>query len=606
MSNHIVVSRHLCADDASMRAIRSILAPTGDHVLRRSDIDNYVVWESHRANEPLQGPRIFAGDEVLVAFSGDLIDHAEVPFRLLVEACRAGSYGALRDLNGVWAATIIDQRTGEVTGITDRRAQKGLYIHAVADDLVIGTVQPALAMVSGRAEFDPRWLHQLLLFNFPVTEVSILKQVERLAPAEVRTVSPPNRASRRTRYCPGFHESNAAPAATNELDHAFEIFRDRIPRYFGSNRPAACAITGGWDARTILALAPDPTQVTTYTYGIAGSNDLQQAGALTKALGLRHDPIHFDPAFTNVLPMLMLETVHASGAEQGVLRSSLLHVYRHLQERHKPDLTLSGIAMDMLFRGHANTPALVSPVLAEIFRGGSPKACSLDGFAGLLDGDTQQLGRELEHAAGVLEQALGNLHDTRHHLGYIVYPLSARYFGGEVAIAGSFTTLRVPSWDNAIVELAYGIGRSTLRFSQFRPGHKRGAREEMELQSHILKRGNRRFFGRPVQGIYPASVLGGDITYRFNKLAHAGIKRIAAKVRPRAFAALEDWPAWIFDENAEFVASLLLDSSTRLTGHVASKGIRKAVHDRDTLLVGKLLTAEITMRLVANRWRPFW
>jgi hypothetical protein len=499
-----------------------------------------------------------------------------------------------------------EQGNGEITGISDRRAQKGLYVHHDGGDVVVGTVQSALAVVADKAECDERWLHQVLLFNFPVTDVSILKQVDRLGPTELRTIAPSTQGERRTRYCPGFRPSPPTAPDSSELDHAFDVFRDRIPRYFGGGRSSACAITGGWDARTILALAPDPQSVSTYTYGIAGSNDLEQARALTRSLDIPHLPIHFGSAFTDSLPTLMPETVYLSGGEQGILRASLLHVYRLLREQHQPDLTLSGIAMDMLFRGHANTPALVSPVMAEIFRGGPPEDCDLSPFKDLFDDDTRPLGRELERATDVLAQALGDPRDTRHHLGFIVYPLSARYFGGEVAVASNFTTLRVPSWDNAIIDLAYGIGRSTLQFSQFRPGHRRGARVEMELQSHVLKRGNARFFRRPVQGIFPAAVLGGDTTYLLNKIAHGGLKRLAARVRRRPSANLEDWTGWIFDDHREFVASMLLDSSTRLTAHVAADGLRQAVQSRNTLLVGRLLTAEIVMRLVANGWRPFW
>ena len=68
------------------------------------------------------------------------------------------------------------------------------------------------------------------------------------------------------------------------------------------------AITGGFDSRTLLSLAPKNANVEGYTYGTPGSNDLHVVSKFKNKINLKHKEIFFDSGFEALLPDLIHDT----------------------------------------------------------------------------------------------------------------------------------------------------------------------------------------------------------------------------------------------------------------------------------------------------------
>src|SRR4029453_6382026 len=128
--------------------------------------------------------------------------------------------------------------------------------------------------------------------------------------------------------------------------------------------------------------------------------------------------------------------------------------------------TLSGISVDMQFRGHACAPHLVSADVATAFRTGKVDINAQ--FWPRVWGEQFPAFRESFDAGFQhLSDQFGCFTDAEHHLLYIMYVIGPRHFSGELTIADHYTTVRVPSWDRDIVDLSFSIRESALSFSEF-------------------------------------------------------------------------------------------------------------------------------------------
>ena len=587
---------------AEQRYREGILNLAGRKKLEKMEIDGWMMSASALPRAPLHGSRVFRSDRWAIIFAGDLVDYPDVPFGRVASALESEDYGFLRTLNGVFVFVAYDRQSQKLRVITDRRAQKPCFFRVLERGIQISTALPPFLLHDKPPGFNKKWLWECLYFNFPVSDVTFLEDVKRLGPASILTFDNGSGSLDVIRYAPSFKTRQPLQEGEEGFLRAVEVFRDRFPVYYEGSKEVACALTGGWDGRTVLAFAPPGKQVHAYTYGVPGCSDLLGAATTARAVDVAHIPLLFDEAFVEDLPRQALETVYLSGGLQGVLRSTLNHAYRRLTDSGRCfPLTLSGIAMDMQFRGHAQSPDLISPEVAARFRGQAVtdlwSSALGDGYPDFID--------YVQSKAESLEQAFGPANDAAHHLSYIVYPLSNSYFCGELSLADNYTTVRVPAWDSEVIELAFSISQSTLRFSQFKPGVKRGSRAEMELQSRIFRDLAPDFYQIPVSGRRPATILAGEFPYQFHRII-SGFRRKLRGDSPGSAPPLEDWSYWLFNRHKSFVDELLKSSDTLVVHYIDKLFLDQVLQDRNTRMLGKLLTAEVVLRLMKNHWEPFW
>ena len=481
--------------------------------------EDFAVVTRRQSSHPLAGVRLIEENGYVYAFAGDLVGFEYLPLRSVGRAVLDGNGEFLAGLDGVFVAAAIDLANGSVVASTDRRGQKPLFVATGIGATVLSTCLATFLYDGGFDRFDPAWLWESLYFNYPISDSTFAQSVKRVPAASFVRGGGENQHI--SIYADPFVASEMLASGPEALRLARETFTQRMPEYFEGSSSIACALTGGWDGRTMFALSPDDRDITTYTYGNPGCSDLVRAAETAQQLGAKHIPIFFDLDFVESLPELALETVLLTGGLQGVLRSTLLHAYRSLTENGRRfPLTVSGIAFDMLFRGHAHCPDLISPDLEQRFRG-RPTGRAVIDWRHVFPDSYANFKTHVDGRLDELQKKFGDFSATSHHLSFITYPLSTHHFCGELALADYFTTVRVPSWDSAIVNLAYSIDLSTLSFSQFKAGHRRGRREEMILQSFLFREMAPDVFDVPVGGIPPSAVLGGDTTFFLARLRRA-------------------------------------------------------------------------------------
>jgi asparagine synthetase B (glutamine-hydrolysing) len=402
-------------------------------------------------------------------------------------------------------------------------------------------------------------------------------------------------------YAPLFQKKEVLLEKEKALEQARMVFAERVPKYFEGASTIACALTAGWDGRTVLALAPD-CDITSYTYGVPGCRDLIEGRKTAQAVGIPHIGILLDDAFIKDLPWFMLETVYLSSGLERISRASLIYAYDTLTDHAgRFPLTLSGIALDMLFRGHANVPYLVSHDMAKQFRDGVPHI-DRDAWASVFRNGSLLFEKHIDRKNEWLTNNFGDFNSTAHHLSYILYILSTRHFCGELAIAKHFTTVRVPSWDRKIIDLSYSIPLSTLSFSQF-SDHKRGDVNEMVLQAYLMQELSHQFAGIPVGYLTPHMIMKGKLAYQLNQMFKKTCNKLAFKKKAPPLEANEEW----FNvTHRDFIDALIFSRESAVREYLNDSYLNELKKERDLRQIAWVATNEIIIKLIKNQWKRYW
>lgn len=554
-------------------------------------------------NTALKGERYFENSRWIVLFSGDIIDHESVPFNGIIASLEQDNYQYFKTLDGIFAIAVYDKIKKLTYLISDRRSQHPLYYFIDNGCFYFSTAPASFCRLVKPPAFNQNWLWEFLYFNFPIGETSILTGVKKVEPATILIYHANSCAPTATEYAPLFRKKEKLIAGKESLELAAHVFASRVPRYFKGAQQIASSLTGGWDARTVLAFAPEPQAVTTYTYGVPGCGDLWGAQRVAKQAHLKHREILFDDGFVRALPNYLFTTIYYSSAAEKIVRSTLLYVYERITNggTQFPIIT-SGIALGTIFRGHGLSPEIVSHDMALLFRGG--RDGEREGFWKTVVGASYNAFNE--HVSGVLrflKERFGEFTSSEHILSYIMYCLLPGLFGGEVAIANNFSALRIPGLDNAIIDLVYSIKESILSFSEF-TGYPRSGRESHILQAYLLQKFSPHFARIPIGNTRPDMLLRGNIIHFVDHLYRGIIWRMNTNRQKKSL--LEDWPRWLTEIYWPLIESLIFSPDSRIHNFIDAHFLAQIKKQRTVYFIGKLTTAEIILRLIENRWRKFW
>jgi hypothetical protein len=259
-------------------------------------------------------------------------------------------------------------------------------------------------------------------------------------------------------------------------------------------------------------------------------------------------------------------TVFLSDGMQNINRSHLLYTYRKMDHGGEPfSALMTVVSRDHIFRDHirgmGNAPHIFSAEAAALHRNGRSRVdATFD--ASILGSRQAAFNDRIERSLDFLEQECGALRRPETFLSYLMFEAGPRYFGGQSAIANTFSTFRTPYWDPAIV--AGNDTVSTLPYKNL-----------------------------PI-GVYA----GGN---KLNYQAHRLLRTLRSTLRHQTFVFSEDWQNWYRTAMKSEIHRLLGDDS-RVRSFVSSKFIDKAKTEVDIHWLGKLLTIEHTLRFIERDW----
>ena len=560
---------------------------------------------SFHKDSPLKGNRYFEDKRWIAVFAGDLIEKS-IPWKLILETLEYGNYKILRNFNGYFSIAALDKRENKLFIISDIRSQLPVFYLIDDMNICISTELSTFCRLPVETSFNIEWLWEYLFFNFPVGQTTFLENVKRMPPACVLGIDIESGEYLFSEYATKFRKKEHLLEGKEALEHAYDVFRNRMPKYFTGANNIVCALTEGWDTRTNLSFCPNIHSVVAYTYGVPGCSDLVEASKTAQALNVKHRKILFDKDFEKKLPSLVFDTVYLSSGLEKITRSSLLYVYKNLTDCGKQfPLVISGISTGMQFRGHANVPSLISPDMARIFSTGE-KGINENFWKECMGNFYEPFKRHILKQIDNLEKDYGKLSEPESHLSYILYEVSPKYFAGELAVAKHFTTLRIPAWDNDIIDLSYSIRNSTLSFSQFLAHHKRESIEEMILQAYLISKNVGALREIPVYGVPPKIFSKGKSIYHLARGYAHRIKYLIPKainIVRRSYPPLEDWNKWLSGVLKGIISQLIFTENSRIKDYIAPEYIDSLENRLSDRLIPKIVTAEIILRLFSSSGR---
>ena len=147
--------------------------------------------------------------------------------------------------------------------------------------------------------------------------------------------------------------------------------------------------------------------------------------------------------------------------------------------------------------------------------------------------------------------------------------------------------------------MAFTVAQGTLGLSERLPSKDRFL--ECELQGHLIRR-SPHYSRAPVKGASAAAYARGNrIFYRLERLLRRGPGWLARFGQKRTKPLLEDWEGWFAGVLADEIQHLL-GPEARLSAYLQPEALTRVLNSGDLQWTGKLVTAEIVLRLMENGW----
>jgi len=560
---------------------------------------------SYPKNAPLSGSRLVEEGRHVALLAGDLVFDREVDhvLNLLASVKNCENHATLRTLQGAFALAIFDKVDRKLRVVTDTFGLQPVYVHESARGLCTSTKLATFFRHANRhLDIDERWIWEYLFFNYPASDRTLLRGVRLLPPSSVFEYDLRTGKSSLRRYRDSLARRPLNLTRAREIEAARERFRAIIPKYFAVDGQVAFGLSAGLDSRAILAALPadNLASVDAFTYGIPDSTEQTVAAEVADAVAMPHRMLYLDQDSVCKLPGLMHETVYLSDAAQIVNRSHLPYVYGALGNENGPvSAIVTGVSGDHLFRDHitawGNVPYLISADVAAMHRDGR-RRMDHDFYRELFVSGIPEIELHIETVLDSIENDYGVFHDPEAYFRYLMYVAGPRYFGGQAAIANSFSTFRTPYWDVELVEFSMNIELGTVGLSQATPTKDKF--RETILQASIVA-------SNPKLSRVPYLNLPIDVFTRRSRINY-NVQRVRRRLRSMLFGTRhvseEDWPLWYRTILAEEIQSLF-GAGCLIREYVRPKFIACQIAANDIHWLGKLITLEIALRLAADGWK---
>ena len=604
MSGLTVISRQGGAfpdRDSVLRAIN----PLGAFRTESRRSASTMLATGHPVCAPSGDKRFYEDGEIIGMFAGDIVNTDLLNWADIARTLHDDSalIALLKRLKGSFVLAVYDLRDEVLRVATDSFAFQPLYFQVGEKSVTFSTsIRTFSQLAEGKCNHSANWVYQYLFFNYPAGNVSPVENVHRVPAGTLGKYSVKSGDLNWIQYQNPISRGEKTITDQDAIDQAVDIFGSVVSEWFDINGRVAFGLSGGLDCRTVLAALPDSmlSQIETFTFGIPGSTEVVEARQIADALGLNHNELPLDEEFIQNLPAFMRDVVFLSDGLQVVNRSHLVGAYKALGSGERGCSTImTGVSGDHLFRDHisawGNVPYLISADMASMFRGGRKRLDSAS-YKLMFGNRYADFEQHIEHAMDLLEQDYGELTDPEAYFRYLMYVAGPKYFGGQAAIANAFSTFRTPYWDRELVQFSMDIDLGTVGFSgQLSSKDKY---REAALQASVVAR-NQSFRNIPYLNL-PIDVFAGRSPLRFQ--AHRLSRKLRSIASGRTHIKEENWPLW-YQTALSAEVNQLLGKDSFIGEYVSAEFVRQQIEETNIHWLGKLVTAEIVLRLVGDGWQ---
>lgn len=272
---------------------------------------------------------------------------------------------ALAKLNGIFAFSFFDSKTGELMVARDHFGIKPLYYFQDQRGIFFGSeIKALLKAREGRPSLRKSLLSRYLMTNWIPDPDTLFEDIYKLEPGSFLKVSPQLEVSRHTYWDLNYSQADnlSAEAWMEKLDGALNRAVDRQLR---SDVPVAFFLSGGVDSSLLAAKAVkvQKERPTTFTIGFKWSHskedslDVESARRMVKQFPFQHNEIILEPSIVSLLPRVV-EVLEEPIADPAAICSYL--ICEAAAKKFK--VLVSGQGGDEMFGGY---PLYFGSVLAH-------------------------------------------------------------------------------------------------------------------------------------------------------------------------------------------------------------------------------------------------
>jgi asparagine synthase (glutamine-hydrolysing) len=471
--------------------------------------------------------------------------HAE----LLLHGYQAHDRAFFARLNGTFAAVLWDRRRQRLTLVNDRFGIKPLYYVRLPGRLLFASaIRPLLADPDVPRVSSLRGIAQFFTFGQLLGEDTLFQAVRLLPAAGWLTYDVREGRTALGRYWQPKPAALAGLKKAEALDAIDDAFGRAVQRCLGGTDHLGLSLSGGLDARTILA-AIDTKQVplTAVSVGMDGSLDHRSARRLAELAGCRYQSYVLNDQFLESFEDHLRHMVHLTDGQylSQCIVMPTLPFYRELGI----EVLLRGHAGELLHMDKAYNFSLDRKALAvrtepelEEWLFGHLRTYMLDAVDGSLFAAPHQ-GQMEELARDSLRSCLAESRGVQplaHRIWHLFLSQRTRRETAQSLVKfGSLVETRLPYVDADLVELLLAVP----------PAWKVGDR----IQAHILQRRRPKFLD-VVNSNTGAPVGAGPVGRR---VAWARMKALA-KLGVRGYQPYERLGRWLREDLRPLVENLLL------------------------------------------------
>jgi asparagine synthase (glutamine-hydrolysing) len=347
------------------------------------------------------------------------------------------SFDFLRDIDGYYCAVLYDKKKKRVHLVSDRYGFKPLHWAVIDEDLVWSSeVKGFLEHRGFAAKIDRVSVSEFFGMGYLLENRTWFEGIELVPPSAVLVFDIEDRDVHVERYW-SWNEIRLSEKVIDEREAVAELsglFQDSVRKRTGGDKKIAVSLSGGLDSRAIVAAMPGRSvPLHTFTFGLKESDDTEIAMEVANKKGAIH---HFFELRPDNWLLPRLATVWISDGAM------------NLMDMHGTEFCDSyGSFCHVVLNGYAG----------DLILGGSYlRSWSLDKKI------STRIVKDVT-GAGI---DVGNFDDwymINKTDPYFINNRVRRFTNCGLIVLGKWVEVRIPFWDNKLVEFVYGLPDS-LRF----------------------------------------------------------------------------------------------------------------------------------------------
>ncbi|MCK4306698.1 hypothetical protein KAW50_00565 [candidate division WOR-3 bacterium] len=371
-------------------------------------------------------------------------------------------------IKGEFVLVIYDIKKGKLFIASDRYGFKPLYYTELSDEFIFASeIKAIIKYPKVKREIDSTGLAEYALFNYPLGERTLVKNVQRFPPGEVwefdvgtsQRLTPTKR-----KYCE-FSEllGGKLLSARDGLEQSGEVFRKVVMDLLKREDKIGLTLSAGYDSRAILSVcgeATSPLQVKALTFGERTDKEALIASKLAQIVPCEHLMQEFEQDFADGIMDFLYQTVWITDGLCNITHSGLLYVFKKQREFMNP--CFAGFGGSEIIRGLQDTGLAFSLNSKDFLFSDTRQSVISNHQLGFFS-------PELLRNANDLRFTICDSRFTIHEraLFFLLNEVIRKYYGANVALMNSQVPVRLPYIDHDFLKFILRTPFSILHTTSF-------------------------------------------------------------------------------------------------------------------------------------------